>query len=45
MGTTGTMMGTGGYLKERNPQVRIIAGDPAGEAEAARDMRAVEPRQ
>src|SRR5688572_26832995 len=24
MGTTGTMMGTGGFLKERNPEIRLI---------------------
>jgi cystathionine beta-synthase len=29
-GTGGTISGTGRYLKERNPAIRIIAGDPAG---------------
>ncbi len=29
-GTGGTVSGTGKYLKERNPGIRVIAGDPAG---------------
>ena len=28
MGTTGTMMGTGGYLKERNPGVTLVGVQP-----------------
>ena len=28
LGTTGTMMGTGGFLKERNPNVRLIGVQP-----------------
>jgi cystathionine beta-synthase len=29
-GTGGTVSGAGRFLKERNPEVRVIAGDPAG---------------
>jgi cystathionine beta-synthase len=29
-GTGGTVSGAGRYLKERNPAIRVIAGDPAG---------------
>ncbi len=29
-GTGGTLTGTGRFLKERNPNVQIVAGDPAG---------------
>src|SRR5687767_12514675 len=29
-GTGGTLTGVGRYLKERNPNIRIIAGDPQG---------------
>jgi cystathionine beta-synthase len=29
-GTGGTISGVGRYLKERNPKIRIIAGDPQG---------------
>src|SRR5919107_3069524 len=28
MGTTGTMMGTGGFLKEKNPRIRLIGVQP-----------------
>ncbi|HKY33350.1 MAG TPA: cysteine synthase A [Candidatus Polarisedimenticolia bacterium] len=30
MGTSGTLIGAGRYLKERNPAVRILAADPMG---------------
>ncbi len=29
-GTGGTITGVGRYLKEKNPQIRIVAGDPLG---------------
>ncbi len=29
-GTGGTVSGTGKYLKEKNPKIRIVAGDPQG---------------
>jgi cystathionine beta-synthase len=29
-GTGGTLSGAGRFLKERNPKIRVIAGDPAG---------------
>jgi S-sulfo-L-cysteine synthase (O-acetyl-L-serine-dependent) len=28
LGTTGTMMGTGGFLKERNPKVQLVGVEP-----------------
>lgn len=28
MGTTGTMMGTGGFLKEKNPEIRLVGVQP-----------------
>ena len=30
VGTGGTVTGTGGYLKSRNPQIKVVAVEPAG---------------
>jgi cysteine synthase len=30
MGTSGTVLGAGRYLKERNPEVRVVVPDPGG---------------
>src|SRR5690606_22583037 len=35
-GTGGTITGVGQYLKERNPNIKIIAGDPQGSILAAK---------
>ncbi|MBM4292381.1 MAG: pyridoxal-phosphate dependent enzyme [Deltaproteobacteria bacterium] len=32
MGTTGTIMGTSRYLKERRPEIRVVGVQPAGES-------------
>lgn len=32
MGTTGTIMGTSRYLKEKNPRVQVVGVQPAGES-------------
>ena len=43
-GTGGTVSGAGRFLKEKNPRVRVIAGDPAGSiyAEYARTRQKTE---
>jgi cystathionine beta-synthase len=45
-GTGGTISGVGRYLKERNPAIRVIAGDPDGSilAEYFRTCKLVEGR-
>jgi len=42
-GTGGTISGVAKYLKERNPQIRVISGDPEGSVYAsyARDGQAI----
>ena len=46
VGTSGTLMGTGGYLKARDPAIRVIGVEPAEALhglEGLKNMAAVEP--
>jgi len=38
VGTGGTISGTGRYLKEKNPKVRVVAADPVGSILASKFM-------
>ena len=39
IGTSGTLMGTGRYLRERNPNIQIIAVEPADELEVIEGLK------
>lgn len=42
IGTSGTLMGTGRYLKERNPEIQIVAVEPADELEVIEGLKHME---
>lgn len=42
IGTSGTLMGTGQYLKERNPDIQIVAVEPADELEVIEGLKHME---
>lgn len=42
IGTTGTLMGTGRYLKERNPEVQLVAVQPANGIEVIEGLKHME---
>ena len=42
IGTSGTLMGTGRYLKERNPDIQVIAVEPADELEVIEGLKHME---
>lgn len=42
IGTSGTLMGIGRYLKERNPNVQVIAVEPADELEVIEGLKHME---
>ena len=39
LGTSGTMMGTGRYLREQNPQIKLIAGQPTQSAHGLEGLK------
>jgi cysteine synthase B len=39
IGTSGTLMGTGRYLKERNPEIQIVAVEPADELQVIEGLK------
>lgn len=42
IGTSGTLMGTGRYLKERNPDIQIVAVQPADELQVIEGLKYME---
>lgn len=39
IGTSGTLMGTGRYLKERNPEIQVVAVEPADELQVIEGLK------
>ena len=42
IGTSGTLMGTGRYLKEQNPAIQVVAVEPADELEVIEGLKHME---
>ncbi len=42
VGTSGTLMGTGRFLKEQNPDIQVIAVEPADELEVVEGLKHIE---